>query len=149
MEQAGIKQIELELIIDAPRAHAWNCLINQLPEWWPIDFLCYPEGEKIKFEPFAGGRLYEEMPDGRSILWAHIYSIVPENSMDFIGYMTPSYGGPSMTMVHLSLSDAQEEGKTKFRMVDAILGRIQDDHQANLNEGWNYLFNSFKAYCEK
>jgi uncharacterized protein YndB with AHSA1/START domain len=148
MEQAGIKQIELELTIDAPREHAWKCLFSNFGDWWPQDFLCLEGSEKIQFEPFAGGRVYEETPDGHSILWAHVYSIVPGKSIDFIGHMTPSYGGPSLTMWRISLHDAEGSGKTTMKLTDTILGRIAEDHQANLNEGWTYLFNSYKAYCE-
>lgn len=148
MEQAVIKQIELELDIDAPLAKVWNSLLNELPSWWPGDFLGFPEGAPIKFEPHVGGRLYEQTEDGKSLLWATVVAIVPQKSMDFIGYMTPSFGGPTLTMLHLEV-EADGDAKTKFKMADALLGRIGEETEASLNQGWGYLFGAFKAYCEK
>ncbi|MBX3119873.1 MAG: SRPBCC domain-containing protein [Fimbriimonadaceae bacterium] len=148
MEQAVIKQIELELDINAPIGRVWNSLLNELPVWWPGDFLGYPEGGPIKFEPHVGGRLYEQTEDGKSLLWSTVIAIAPEKSMDFIGYMTPAFGGPTLTMLHLEL-EADGDAKTKFKMTDSLLGRVSEEGEASMNQGWSYLFGAFKAHCEK
>jgi uncharacterized protein YndB with AHSA1/START domain len=149
MQTVEIRKIVVEVPIKAPVEKTWKIMFEQLPEWWPKDFLCYAEAEKIRFEPWAGGRLYEEAPDGRQILWSTLISIEPGRAMDFVGYMTPSYGGPSMTMYRLEVKPT-DTGDTLFKLTDVVMGRTDDEHEASLNEGWTFLFEQgLKAYVEK
>lgn len=147
MESPGIRQIVVELSLRAPVETAWKLMVEHLPDWWPADFLCFPEAERIRFEPWAGGRLWEEAPDGRQILWANVLMILPGRAIEFVGYMTPTYGGPSLSMYRLEVTDAGD-GTTRFRLTDSVLGLIDEEHQASLNEGWTYLFGKLKEYVE-
>src|SRR4051794_10117395 len=106
MEAAKIREIVVEVPINASCDRVWKSLMDDLPEWWPRDFLCFADSEKIKFEPWAGGRLYEETPDGRQILWAHVVMIMPGEVIEFAGAITPSYGGPSFTTYRLAVKEA-------------------------------------------
>jgi uncharacterized protein YndB with AHSA1/START domain len=142
-----IRQLKLELAIDAPLERVWTALIDEIGTWWPRDFMSIPDSEKIILEPWPGGRLYEQSSDGRGILWSNVVMVLPNDSIEFVGYMTPTYAGPSITMIRLSVKP-NPEGGTIFRMSDAVMGRIDDEQEQNLNEGWAYLFGAFKNYCE-
>lgn len=148
MQTSEIRQIVVEVPITAPIEKVWKAMFEELPEWWPNDFLCFPGSRKIQFEPWAGGRLFEQAEDGREILWANVLMIHPGTIVDFVGYMMPSYGGPSITMYRFALSDAGD-GTTLFRLSDSIMGRVDDEQVASLDEGWNYLFASLKRYAEE
>jgi uncharacterized protein YndB with AHSA1/START domain len=148
MQTVEIRKMVLELSINAPCDRTWQIMIDDLSEWWPRDFLCFPESEKIRFEPWAGGRLYEETPDGRHILWANVNMILPGKAIELVGYMTPTYGGPSITMYRMEVAEA-EDGTTRFKLTDTVMGRMDDEQEANMNEGWKFLFETgFKQYVE-
>ena len=146
--QLNIKELVVELTIDAPKDHVYNVMVNRLTDWWPRDFLGLPDAEKIQFEPWAGGRLFESTPDGRSLLWGTVVAVTPGSSLEVVGHMTSSYGGPSVTMWKLSVAEA-EDGKTAFRMNDSIIGHFPPETEENMNQGWNYLFGALKEFCEK
>ncbi len=82
-------------------------MLNELPKWWPKDFLALPGAERMQFEPFAGGRLFESTQDGKHILWGPVAKILLGEAIEIIGHMTPTYGGPSLTMCRLALSDGE------------------------------------------
>jgi uncharacterized protein YndB with AHSA1/START domain len=148
MPTLDVKQIVVEVPINAPRSKVWDAMLSELPEWWPQDFLAFtPESEKMRFEPRVGGRLYEETKDGRQLLWATLTQILPQQLLEFTGHLTPSYGGPSITMIRMEISDA-EDGSTLFRLTDTIFGNIGDELETNMTQGWNYLFGAMKAYIE-
>jgi uncharacterized protein YndB with AHSA1/START domain len=145
----GIRNIVVEVPVEAPLSHTWRVLLHELPDWWPNDFMCFPEAQKVSFEPWAGGRLYEKTDDGRELLWSTVTSIMPEKALEFVGYMTPTFGGPSISMIRIELSE-KEGGGTLLKITDAVLGRVDDDQEQSLTDGWNYLFGTgFKQYAER
>ncbi len=142
-----IKKLVFELDIDAPTDQVWRALLDELPEWWPADFLCFKEAEKISFEPWAGGRLYEQTPDGKHILWATVAMIIPGKVMEFVGSITPTYGGPMLSMYKFQVEEV-EPGKSRFKLEDTLMGNIHEQTEQSMNEGWAYLFTSLKSYVE-
>jgi hypothetical protein len=65
----SIQEIVVELDILAPVGQVWEKMLNELPSWWPADFVGL-SGGKVYFEPSAGGRLYEENGEGGHLLWS-------------------------------------------------------------------------------
>ncbi len=136
--------VEIELLASVPKV--WEALLNEASLWWTEEFLGIPGSKCIKLEPWAGGRLYEESENG-SILWANILSIVPQKGIDFLGWMSPAYGGPCFTMICITL--AATENGTKFTLNDSLVGDVSEGTEANLDEGWKMLFGTmFKNYVE-
>ena len=144
---ATINELVVELSIDAPVDHVWTKMTDEISDWWPRDFLA-STAEKIQLENHVGGRLYEESADGGGILWGTVARIVPGSTIEFIGHMTPQFGGPSMTMIRMTV-EADGDSKTKFTMVDAVVGAFAEDTKESMTQGWDYLWGALKAYCEK
>lgn len=145
---AQAREITLDVPLAVPRERAWQALAHEMPTWWPSAFLCFPESERIRFEPWAGGRLWEETPDGRQVLWATSVLIVPGEAIELVGHTTPTFGGPNVTMVRLALEDGSD-GSTILRLKDTILGRCDDAQAANIRQGWSLLYEqAFKEYVE-
>lgn len=142
-----INELVVELWIEAPVDRVWTKMTAEMSEWWPRDFLC-TKAEKIQLELWPGGRLFEETPDGGGIMWGTVYRIDPGSTLEFIGHMTPQFGGPSITMVRMTV-EADGDSATKFTMVDSVLGAFAEDTKESLDEGWAYLWGALKAYCEK
>jgi uncharacterized protein YndB with AHSA1/START domain len=139
----SIQEIVIELDILAPHAQVWEKMLNELPSWWPADFVGL-SGGKMYFEPNAGGRLYEENDEGGHLLWSTVAMIVPGSHIDLVGPVTPAFGGPNLNFIRMSIEAAGET--TKFRLTNSILGHF-DGHD-RVTMGWNYLFGSLKSYCE-
>lgn len=143
-----IKEIVVEVPIEAPKERVWQALAHEMSTWWPLDFLCIPDSGGIKFEAKAGGRLYEESADGKAILWAQVLYIEPGVALEMAGAVTPTWGGPSMNFNRFEVRDAGE-GKTLFRLTNSVLGNMTDENEQNVTEGWKYLFaTKFKEYVE-
>lgn len=141
-----IKQIVAEVQINAPREKVWKAMWDRFPQWWPEDFLSLQGSGGMKAELWAGGRVYEEAPDGRQILWGNFVLIQPGEAFEVVGYMTPTYGGPSVTMWRFALSDCV--GGTQLRITDSVLGAFPEGQAESLTEGWSYLATSLKQFCE-
>jgi uncharacterized protein YndB with AHSA1/START domain len=147
MQSAEIRDIIVEVQIKAAPERVWAALIEELSEWWPRDCLSLKGAEMILFEPWAGGRLYETAPDGGQLMWANVVMIQPGKAIEFVGYMTPTYSGPSITMYRFAI-EATPDGQTIFRVGDSVMGRIDNAQEANLKEGWSYLANAFRKHVE-
>lgn len=145
-EPAIVMRLAYEVEIEAPRERVWDAYMHELPKWWTKEFFCFEGTEEMKFEPFVGGRLYEEGPSG-SILWATCYTILPGRALDMIGFMTPAFGGPCFTMWHVEFEES--EGKTTLKLSDSLVGKVGEGTAENMGQGWSFLFGDlFKNYVE-
>ncbi len=142
-----IHEIIVEIEINRSQDVVWEAMLNEVSAWWPKDFLCLPDGPEIKFEPWAGGRLYEEKEDGSCLLWGTVLMITPGESIELTGCVSPSFGGPSMNFIKTSIQ-AGEDGKTLFRLANTVLGNFTAEGAGEVDAGWKYLYGALKAYCE-
>ncbi len=143
-----IKEIVVEVPINAPKDRVWQALAHELPTWWPLDFLAIPDSGGMKFELKPGGRLYEETADGRACLWGTVLYIEPGAVLEMMGAVTPTWGGPSLNMNRMEVRDAGD-GTTLFRLTNSVLGNLSEEGEGNVTEGWKYLFAmKFKEYVE-
>lgn len=142
-----IHEIIVEIEINRSKEVVWEAMLNEVSAWWPKDFLCLPGDSEIKFEPWAGGRLFEEKPDGSCLLWGNVLMIVPGESIELSGFVSPTYGGPSLNFIKTSI-ESGESGNTLFRLSNTVLGRFTAEGESEIDAGWKYLYGSLKAYCE-
>lgn len=143
-----LHELTLDLHIKCPKDLAWDCLVGRVSDWWPADFLCLTNSSGIQFEAFAGGRLYEESPEGGQVLWGTVAMILPGESIDLVGPVTAAFGGPSINFVHMSLTD-NGDGMTQFKLKNDVLGNLTDEGRESVQEGWAYLYGAFKDFCER
>lgn len=142
-----VNEIVVELEINQAKSVVWDKMLNHFADWWPRDFLCLGESAQLHFEPFAGGRLFETNPEGGCLLWAQVLMIIPGESIDMAGQVTPAFGGPNITMNKMSL-ESIGEAKTRFRLTNSVLGNVSEEGKASVKSGWEYLMGALKAYCE-
>jgi len=145
---ADVVQVEIEFGIDAPVATVWEALCESPGEWWPNDFFVTSKPVSMKMEAWPGGRLYETGEDGEGLLWATINCVVPEQSLHFIGYIYPPFGGPCLSLVHIRLEKAKSG--TQFFLTDHLIGRVGDASEESLQSGWKLVFGGgLKAWVER
>lgn len=142
----GTERIELEVPIAASRATVWDCMINQIAIWWRQDFLVNTNARFV-LEPRVGGLLYEDTGDGHGFVWYVVHGIEKERSLYLIGHMRPPYGGPTTSMLLITLEDAP--GGTLLKLSDCEMGKVSETHTRNLDDGWQLLFAELKRLAEK
>ena len=144
----GAVLIELEIPIDAPPARVWKAFVDSIGAWWPKDFYVTAEPRPMTLEAKAGGRMFERGKDGSELLWSTVIALDPNKSMDMVGYLTPAYGGPATSMIHLEF-EPHGDGATLLKVSDAIFGRIGEKLQS-IKDGWRVIFyDNLKAYVER
>lgn len=144
---AEIKEVVVELAIKAPKEKVWNAMLNEMAAWWPKNALALEGADEMKFEPWAGGRQYVVTPDGKQLLWGTVLMVLPLKCVDVVGYTMPDYGGPSTWFWRMAIEDG-EDGTTKFKLSNSIVGRVSDESLTDTTGGWNLIFGAFKEYCE-
>lgn len=146
-EGMGTGRIEMELPIAAARSTVWHCLINRIADWWRKDFYVNPDASFV-LEPKLGGLLYEDTGDGHGFVWYVVHGIEKEKSLYLIGHMRPPYGGPTTSMLLITLEDAPN-GSTILKLSDCEMGKVSEKHTTSLDEGWQLLFSELKRLAEE
>jgi uncharacterized protein YndB with AHSA1/START domain len=147
VSEARTVQYEFAISIASTKEHVWRVLTEQVASWWLPDFHMLGTDSIVSLEPRAGGRLFEKIGD-KELLWYSVFSIMPEASLDLIGYCSADYGGPSTSLLTLKLAG---DGKsTTLHVRDSLFGHVPDSHALSLQSGWKQLFTlGLKAYCEQ
>ena len=146
-EGMGTERIEFEVPIAAARATVWECMIDRIADWWRKDFYVHPEAT-IVLEKKVGGLMYEDTGDGHGFVWYVVHGLEKEKSLYLIGHMRPPYGGPTTSMLIITLEDAPN-GTTLLKLSDCEMGRVSEKHTKSLDEGWRLLFSGLKTLAEK
>jgi uncharacterized protein YndB with AHSA1/START domain len=145
--ELGLIRLDLEFPIAAPRERVWQALVAETGRWWRKDFYMGNAVQPIVFEARPGGRLYEDWGQGAGLLWYSVLCIEPPSSLDLVGHLTPAFGGPATSMLHLALKDTGAH--TVLQLSDSVFGRVSEDSAARLREGWQLLYGEgFKPYVE-
>lgn len=140
-------QYELEIEIDAPPERVWEALTAETNAWWLPDFHMAGEGSVVTLELEAGGALREDHPDGGSLLWYTVQSVVPGESIHLCGHTAPEWGGPATGMLRLAVEE--REGGSALLVTDAMIGHVGDEQIESLRSGWIRLFSDgLKRHAE-
>jgi len=144
---AQIREIVVEVEVNAPRERVWQAICQEMANWWPIDCLALEGAEKMEFEPWAGGRQFVQNADGHQLLWGTVLTLIPLEYIDIAGFTMPQYGGPSTWFWRMAVTE-DGEGRAKFTLSNSIVGRIDDAGVEDATKGWTMIFQGLKQYCE-
>lgn len=139
-ETVGVGRVEFEITIAATPERVWRAFVAETSRWWLKDF--YAGGEAARgfiVEPRLGGRLYEDWGDGAGVLWYTVIGLLPPQSLELAGHLTPAFGGPAKTYLKLTFEPISE-GRTRLRVEDSILGRVSPASLEQSKSGWELLF---------
>jgi uncharacterized protein YndB with AHSA1/START domain len=138
---------QFEFIIQQSPQEVWNCLINDINQWWLDDFKTFGSDSVISLEANASGSLRETGSDGSSLDWYTVQMCVQNQSLYLVGYLAPDWGGPSISMLKLSI---QKKGEgSLFTVSDGLIGNVSEKGASQTMEGWKTMFEeSFKRHAE-
>jgi uncharacterized protein YndB with AHSA1/START domain len=132
--------------INAPRRRVWDAMITEIDVWWLPQHRMARDSKMIVLEPRAGGRLYEEATGG-GLLWYSVQMISPDESIDLFGALARRFGGPAISILHISLKEQGDQ--TAITIEDSLIGGFGDELGAQTHAGWAELFGQgLKPYVE-
>jgi uncharacterized protein YndB with AHSA1/START domain len=147
VEGSQIHQFELEITIAASKSRVWEALTEETNAWWLADFRALGEGSTVTFDAKPGGHLVENTPDGGGLVWYSVQMAQPGSALYLVGHTAPDWGGPTLSMLKLSL-EATEDGCT-LKVSDSLVGRVSEQQAKSLKSGWAQLFGEgLKAHAE-
>ncbi len=148
-ENARTVLLEMEVPIAASPQRVWEATVNEMDQWWLVDFRCAGKPGKIVFEARVGGQMYEDSGDGAGIHWFRVISLDPGKSMHLSGHIAPPFGGPATALMYLNF-EAQEDGTTVLKVTHSLVGKLDDGFVSSLDSGWKQLFvDGLKQHAEK
>lgn len=144
---AKIITFQFEVPIRRSAEDIWALMINEIDAWWMNDFRALGEGSKMTLDAQTGGQLVESTLDGSSLEWYRVQMVSPGKSLYLVGYMAPDWGGPTTSMLKLSVEDT--ESGAKLVVSDALTGNVSEASARSAETGWKTLFgDGLKTFVE-
>lgn len=145
---AQIVKYQFEFMIQSTLENVWRCLINDINQWWLGDFKTLGSDSVISLDASASGALRETGSDGSSLDWYTVQMCNQKQSLYLVGYLAPDWGGPSVSMLKLSLQ--QKDQGCLFTVSDGLMGNVSEKGANMTMEGWKAMFEeSFKRHVEQ
>lgn len=92
--------------------------------------------------------MIESAADGSSLEWYRVQMVSPGKSLYLVGYMAPDWGGPTTSMLKLTVEDRDNGGA--LIVSDALLGNVTEASANSAEGGWKMLFgDGLKEFVEK
>jgi len=144
---ATVREVLLEITIDAPRERVWKALVEETTEWWHEDFFTRP-AEGFHIQPKLGGWMYEDWGKGDGLIWGFVTGVKKAEMLQVVGDLNADWGGPHRGIMDWTL--ASDGGSTLVRFRHGLFGRIEDKTADALDGGWRKLFEGcLKPHAER
>ena len=138
----------LQFALNCGQARAWKAMTAELGKWWPESYLCAHESKGIRLETKLGGRLFETDGKRGGLVWYTVNMIDPGRSITMVGHCGPPFGGPSTSILKLSLAGTRTT--SMLTVNDELFGRVSPSMAKSILTGWEYLFGQgLQAYIER
>jgi DNA-binding transcriptional ArsR family regulator len=135
--------------VHADPGRTWAALLD-LADWWPQ---CWPDGARLLFEPYVGGRLGttfgKALDDGgRGALWGVVSGLHPARELRVDGTM--DIPGPVAGQWRMLLEPAVPTTATTtvVTVEHRVLGPVDDDVAAGFTRGWPATLVALAARAE-
>ncbi len=142
--QAGrVVQIETEIRLAAPQEKVFRAITTELDEWWAFRFR---PGARVVFEPWVGGRCFEDWGDGQGALYGTVVYWEPPYKFGEIG---PGAMAGAYTAVDWETVEAQGDSSI-YRKSLTLWGDVPEETEQKFREGTRLLMEQFlRAYVEE
>jgi hypothetical protein len=95
-------------------------------------------------EEWPGGRWFRDLGNGQGHLWGFVQVIKPPTLIEIQGPLFMSYAVAG----HIQFKLTQIAGGTELGLRHRVLGLVEDDHRANVVQGWDHFLKSVKRLSE-
>lgn len=142
-----IVKYQFEVTIQCEPEDVWSMMTQNINAWWMNDFRALGENSTVSLRLEPGGLLLETSPDGINLEWYRVQMCTPGTALYLVGYMAPDWGGPTTSMLKLSVQ-ARESGSVLI-VSDALLGNVTEASAKSAASGWETLFgDGFRTYAQ-
>lgn len=137
-------EIEMEVIIDAPREQVFKALTSDINMWW-----AYRLGEgrasQLHFEPRFGGRFYEDWGNGEGAVWGTVYYLKDSEEIRLNGPL----GMKGAVNSDYSYILEEKGTSTVLKLSHHATGLLLPEWEEMHRQGWQELLGKFlKEYVE-
>jgi uncharacterized protein YndB with AHSA1/START domain len=130
--QIAKTSVQTSMVVEAPQQRAFDAFTQEMAAWWPPDHHIL-EGElaEMRFEPRAGGRVYDVGVDGTECQWARVLAFEPPERLVISWDITPQWKLETDP-------DKASEVEVRFVAEGADRTRVELEHRHldRHGEGW-------------
>ena len=140
-QTAVVREVLLEIAIDAPRERVWKALVEQTTDWWHKDFYTGPGARGFHIQPRLGGWMYEDWGNDNGLIWGTVTGVRAMEMLQVVGDSSSDWGGPNRGIMTWNLDSAPDGPDTTLvRFRHSIHGRVSETTRDSLDGGWRLLF---------
>lgn len=151
-----MEKISKRLIIEGPAEKAFNKFVNEFNEWWPKEYTWSQDAlQEIRIEPKMNGLCTEIGPYGFRCDWGRVTELT-ENRIGLKWQISqrrePIPNPDKASDVKVSFVSQGDSTTLSFEHFNfENHGEGSDDYRNMMDsaQGWDYILNRFKEYCEK
>ncbi len=137
-------EIEMEVVIDAPREKVFHALTKDIDKWWAFR-LGRERASTLHFEPKFGGRFYEDWGNGEGAVWGTVYYFKSPEEIRVNGLLGMK-GAVNSDYTYV----LEEKGtSTVLKLSHHATGLLMPDWEEAHRQGWQELLGKhLKDYVE-
>ena len=151
-----MKNISKTLQIDAPAKKVFNKFVNEFNEWWPKEYTWSQDTlQEIRIEPKVNGLCTEIGPHGFRCDWGRV-TVLTENQIGLKWQISPKREpipnpdkASDVKVSFVSQGDSTTLNFEHFNFENHGEGSGDYRNMMDSAQGWDYILNRFKEYCEK
>lgn len=139
-DDTPLPPLEVDLVVAGPPAHAFELWTARTALWWPASHTISGDPARIVFETAAGGRIYEQGPDGAEHPWGEIVTFEPPRRISYWWHLF--FDRAEATLVEVSF-DPVPDG-TRVRLVQTgweALGDQGRPRRERTAMAWGHITN--------
>jgi uncharacterized protein YndB with AHSA1/START domain len=143
-ETVAIEPVRRTIMVDCPMEEAFRVFTTEIASWWPL--LTHSIGgeqvERLVFEEYAGGEVYEVAKDGARAHWADVLAWEPPAR-----FVLDWQVNPTEPATELEVRFAAEDGGTRVELEHRgweRLGERGEEARGNYANGWVTVLGRFE-----
>jgi hypothetical protein len=133
--------IATELVFEVGRRRVFDALLH-ISSWWPVR---YQPGASVVFEPYVGGRFFEDCDDGNGVLLGQVSKLITPDAFEITGSL--GLRGPVQGVWSVQLETAGHD-RTLLRGRHQAFGAIDAGVRAATLAGWDFSYASLRRHLE-
>jgi uncharacterized protein YndB with AHSA1/START domain len=143
---ANIDPFRRSTVVSWDRKTAFRRFTREFERWWPVKTHSVG-GKKVRrvvFEENIGGRIYEELRDGRRFQWGRVVAWEPPNRVAFTWH--PGRDESEAQDVTVEFTD--DDGRTRLELVSTGWERLEspgNSARRGYDVAWGSVLDAFAA----
>jgi uncharacterized protein YndB with AHSA1/START domain len=141
-----IDPIRLSFEVACPLDHAFETWAVETSRWWPASHTVSGEdGLEVRFEPRAGGRIYERRRDGREHDWGEVTAWEPPHRLGYLWHLRADRADATdVEITFVPVADGRTRVEIEHRGWERLATGGQERRDANRG-GWAGLLPHYAA----